>query len=209
MLLRRNFTKRQKGRQACQPLVLNLGTTVIYHLLFEGCRRLSACVVELCVKRILELGVQRRAVRMTERRRWDGFQLAAFRLRQIAPQNQILKTGISSSTVFVTIFVVDVLLIYASFHAQNPLLAKTCFSILVPNVTRGVKGCSWIPTTIENMLLSLRLSWFSTLLDRTILTWYLIPLELCNSIGVARVNKERQKISMAWNGVADFPAVFF
>ena len=137
MLLRRNFTKRQKGRQACQPLVLNLGTTVIYHLLFEGCRRLSACVVELCVKRILELGVQRRAVRMTERRRWDGFQLAAFRLRQIAPQNQILKTGISSSTVFVTIFVVDVLFIYASFHAQNPLLAKTCCLILVLNVTRG------------------------------------------------------------------------
>ena len=74
---------------------------------------------------------------MTDRRRWDGFQLAAVRLRQIAPQNQILKTGISSSTVFVTIFVVDVLFIYASFHAQNPLLAKTCCLILVLNVTRG------------------------------------------------------------------------
>ena len=38
---------------------------------------------------------------------------------------------------FVTIFVVDVLLIYASFHAQNLLLAKTCCLILVLNVTRG------------------------------------------------------------------------
>ena len=35
MLRRRNFTKRQKGRQACQPLVLKLGTNVIYHLLLR------------------------------------------------------------------------------------------------------------------------------------------------------------------------------
>ena len=69
-----NVAQTEFYKETKRPTGLSTSGSQIEHecnlsLVVEGCRRLSACVVELCVKRILELGVQRRAVRMTERRR--------------------------------------------------------------------------------------------------------------------------------------------